>query len=221
MKKRKNESLHILENKKTESLIFVTDGLLAGAAAGLVSILYRFLLTNAETILRQILAFIKGNPLLIAGWFLILIILGIIVGITMRWEPMAAGSGIPQVSGEIRGYLDPSWWKVIVTKLFSGTLCIIGGMSLGREGPSIQLGAMAAKGIARNRSLDKTRERRLISCGAGAGLAAAFNAPLSGIIFILEEIHHTFDRTILAAGIVAAVTGDFLSKLFFGQSAVF
>ncbi len=60
----------------------------------------------------------------------------------------------------------------------------------------------------------KTTEIGLLSCGAGAGLAAAFNAPLAGIMFVLEEIHHTFDRTMLVAGLIATVCADFVSKIF-------
>ena len=71
------------------------------------------------------------------------------------------------------------------------------------------------------RNYDKTTEIGLLSCGAGAGLAAAFNAPLAGIMFVLEEIHHTFDRTMLVAGLIATVCADFVAKIFFGQSAIF
>ena len=61
----------------------------------------------------------------------------------------------------------------------------------------------------------------MISCGAGAGMAAAFNAPLAGTMFVLEEIHHTFDKSLLCMGIVSSITADYISKLFFGQNTVF
>ena len=80
---------------------------------------------------------------------------------------------------------------------------------------------MAAKGVAKITKADKTTELRMISCGAGAGMAAAFNAPLAGIMFVLEEIHHSFDKNILCMGIVATVVADYVSKLFFGQSTIF
>ena len=203
------------------SVSLVIEGLLIGALAGLTAVAYRYCLTYAEDALSFILHAVQGNPWKIALWFLALAAMGAIVARIVKWERMSSGSGIPQVSGEVKGYLDPVWWRVVAAKFTGGTLCILGGLSLGREGPSIQLGAMAAKGYSRLRNYDKTKEIGLLSCGAGAGLAAAFNAPLAGILFVLEEIHHTFDRTMLVAGMVATVTADYISKVFFTQSAIF
>jgi H+/Cl- antiporter ClcA len=151
----------------------------------------------------------------------VLAILGYFVSLINKWEQRAAGSGIPQVNAEVKGYLNPTWWRVIIAKLIAGTTSVFSGLSLGREGPSVQLGAMAGKGVARLTKADKTTELRMISCGAGAGMAAAFNAPLAGIMFVLEEIHHSFDKNILCMGIVATITADYTSKLFFGQNTIF
>ncbi len=220
-----NKYYHTLENLEhpswNRSLTLVVEGGLIGILAGLTAVLYRYCLTWAETGLYQILDRIRENGPAIALWFVALILMGCLVARIVRMESMASGSGIPQVSGEVRGYLDPCWWRVILAKFIGGTISIFGGLSLGREGPSIQLGAMAAKGYSRLRNYDKTREIGLLSCGAGAGLAAAFNAPLAGIMFVLEEIHHTFDRTMLVSGLIATVCADYVSKIFFGQSAIF
>lgn len=220
-KQKKANTLRKTEYQRKEAFYLIIRGLEVGVVAGLVSVLYRFLLSGAENNLGKMLDFVGTNPLRIAMWFGILIVIALVVWLTVKFEPMASGSGIPQVSGELKGYLSPSWWKVIFSKLVGGTLSIFGGLSLGREGPSIQLGSMAAKGIAKATKADKTTEFRMISCGAGAGLAAAFNAPLAGILFVLEEIERTFDKNILCMGIVATVTADYISKLFFGQSTVF
>ena len=136
----------------------------------------------------------------------ILALIGFLVSMLVKWEVQGGGSGIPQVNGEVKGYINPSWWRVILVKLFGGTASVFSGLSLGREGPSVQLGGMAAKGVARFTKADKTTELRMISCGAGAGMAAAFNAPLAGTMFVLEEIHHTFDKSLLCMGIVSSIT---------------
>ncbi|MCH5317880.1 MAG: ClC family H(+)/Cl(-) exchange transporter [Eubacterium sp.] len=221
MREKERGTLRKLEAKRKESIYLIIRGIEVGIVAGLVSVLYRWLLSNAESGLEAVIQFVKGSPVKTALWFLALAALGVLVSLIVKWEPMSGGSGIPQIAGEIRGYLSPKWWRVIVAKLIGGTAAVFGGLSLGREGPSIQLGGMAAKGVAEITKADKTTKLRMISCGGGAGLAAAFNAPLAGIMFVLEELQHTFDKSILCMGIVACVTADFVSKIFFGQSTIF
>lgn len=221
MKEKKKSTFRKIEYHRKESFYLIIRGIEVGTAAGLICVLYRFLLSKAEEYLFTVLDYIKGNPLKIALWLIALAVIGFIVSQIVKWEPMASGSGIPQTAGEIKGHFSPSWWKIIAAKLTGSTISVFSGLALGREGPSVQLGAMAAKGVAETTRADKTTELRMISCGAGAGLAASFNAPIAGIMFVLEEIHHTFDKSILCMGIVAAVTADFISKIFFGQSTVF
>ena len=100
----------------------------------------------------------------------------------------------------------------LCSKIIGGTLCILGGLSLGREGPSVQLGAMVAKGIAKITKKSQTKERYMMTCGAGAGLAAAFNAPLAGVMFSLEELQKNFNSSMLVCIISGCVTSDFISK---------
>lgn len=212
-----------MNNSKSfkQILYLVIEGGLIGTLAGLTAVVYRFFLTWAETGLNHVLFFIKGNIPAIILWFLALIVMGCIVARIVKWEGMASGSGIPQVSGEVKGFLNPCWWRVLIAKFTGGTISIFAGLSLGREGPSIQLGAMAAKGYSRIRKCDKSTELRLLCFGAGAGLAAAFNAPLAGILFVLEEMTHTFDHIIILAGIIATLSADYISKIFFGQATIF
>lgn len=221
MREKEKSTIRKIEQKKTESIYLIIRGVEVGIAAGLICVLYRFLLSKAEEYLYNVLDYIKGSPLKTGLWLALLALIGAGVSFIIKWEPLAGGSGIPQLTGEIKGYLSHKWLRVIAAKLAGSTASVFAGLSLGREGPSIQFGGMAAKGVARITRADKTTELRMMSCGAGAGLAAAFNAPLAGIMFVLEEIHKTFDKSILCMGIVATVTADFISKIFFGQSTVF
>ncbi len=221
MKNKAKSTYRKIEDKRTEPLYLMLCGIGVGISAGLVCVLYRFMLTFAEEYLFKIIGIVKGNPLKTALWLIALAVMGVIVSFIIKWAPLASGSGIPQISAEIKGYVSPSWWKVLIAKLTGSSITILAGLSLGREGPSVQLGGMAAKGVARITKADRTTEIRMISCGAGAGLAAAFNAPLAGIMFVLEEIHHTFDKSLLCMGIVSAVVADFVSKIFFGQDTIF
>lgn len=210
-----------IEYKNKEAFYIIVRGFEVGVFAGLISVLYRYLLTFAEHGLMNVIDYVKDNPIKISIWLVLLGLLGVFVAWLNSLVPMASGSGIPQINGEVKGYFSASWWKVILAKLVGGTASVFAGLSLGREGPSVQLGGMVAKGVAKITKADKTTELRMISCGAGAGMAAAFNAPLAGTMFVLEEIHHSFDKNILFMGIVSTVTADYTSKLFFGQSTIF
>ena len=221
MRNKDKSTFRKIEFHRKESFYLLVRGLEVGIASGLIAVLYRFLLSFAEKYLMKIIDFVKGNPGKVAVWFVILALIGFLVSMLVKWEVQGGGSGIPQVNGEVKGYINPSWWRVILVKLFGGTASVFSGLSLGREGPSVQLGGMAAKGVARFTKADKTTELRMISCGAGAGMAAAFNAPLAGTMFVLEEIHHTFDKSLLCMGIVSSITADYISKIFFGQNTVF
>lgn len=199
----------------------LADGLMVGFAASIVAIFYRLLLQYAEKFIFWMADVVEKNPLYMIGFFILLAVLAVAVQKLVDWEPMISGSGIPQVSGELKGYLSLNWWRVLIAKIVGGTLCILGGLSLGREGPSVQLGAMSGKGVAKLRNYDKTGEQTLITCGAAAGLAAAFNAPLSGVLFSLEEIHKNFNSFIIISTMTGVAIADFLSKWVFGFSTVF
>lgn len=218
MKKNISYTLH---RAQKFPVILIGEGLLVGAVGGMVVLLYRIALEAAGTWLTRILSFIKGNPLRIAGWFAVLLLLAWIVGRLVIWEPMISGSGIPQVEGEVTGKLSQNWKKVLPAKFIGGFLCLFGGLSLGREGPSIQLGAMTGQGIARVLDRGKTEERFLMTCGASAGLAAAFHAPLAGMMFALEEVHKGFSMSLLISVMTASVTADFISSHLIGLEPVF
>ena len=221
MQNKEKTTIRKISSKRTESLYLIVRGFEVGVASGLVCVAYRFMLQVAEDGLLQVLEYTQGAPVKIAIWLALLAVIGVSVSYINHWEPDAAGSGIPQTAGDIRGYFSLNWWKVTVAKFIGGTLAVFSGLSLGREGPSVQLGGMAAKGAAVLTKADKTTEKRMISCGAGAGMSAAFNAPIAGTMFIFEELHHGLDRSIMCMGIVATVVADFISKIFFGQDNVF
>ena len=217
----KNIKTRLSNKKGSEQIRFVIEGLLIGLVAGISAVIYRLLLTKAESLLFGTIKNINGNLLYMFFWGIFIIILSVISGKLIKGEPMSSGSGIPQVSGEMKGYLSQNPVKVLISKIIGGTLCILSGFSLGREGPSIQLGAMSAKLLSKIQKKGKTKEKVYLSCGAGAGLAAAFNAPLAGAMFTMEEIHKNFDGRIIVSVMTASITSDFLAKSVFGLSPIF
>ena len=202
-------------------VMLITEWLCVGVIGGFIVLLYRVALTFAGNWLIKILSYIKGNPFRCAVWFLILMALAWIVGRLVKWEPMISGSGIPQVEGEVSGRLSQNWKRVLPAKFAGGFLCMLGGLSLGREGPSIQLGAMAGQGISRALGRGKREEKFLMTCGASAGLSAAFHAPLAGMMFAVEEIHKTFSIPILLPVMTASATADYIASHILGLDPVF
>ncbi len=196
------------------------QGVMVGIFAGLMVCLYRFLLAGSESVLRGYLNIIHGNVFYIILFFIALAVMGILIDLLTRWEIDSAGSGIPQIYAEVKGHMEANWARVLFSKIAAGVLTALGGLSLGPEGPSVQIGGMAGKGIAKLFKGSKTDELRLILVGSAVGITAAFNAPLAGVIFVFEEINHGFDKTLIFIALVSAIVSDFISKSIFGQSTI-
>lgn len=205
----------------SRKLSLVVKGALVGAGAGAVASFYRLALVWAEARSEGVYDFFRARPAMIPLLLLLLAASGHLVGLLAKKFPLIRGSGIPQVKGELTGRFDAPWLSTLLSKFAGGAASILAGLSLGREGPSIQLGAAAASGIASEWASSRSERRILVAGGASAGLAAAFNAPLAGAMFALEEIYRYISPTLLTVLIVSAMTGDFVSKMAFGQSPVF
>ena len=213
-----NSITHLITVFKEMKIKLALQGVLVGIISGLVVVGYRLVLEQAEN-LRHL---ISGQSLiLILCWFILLLIVSLIVGKLMMDEPMICGSGIPQVEGQLANKLKINPISVLIRKFIGGTLCLGAGLSVGREGPSIQLGAATAQALSRFFKRSTIEEKYLITSGASAGLAAAFNAPLAGVMFSLEEVHKNFSPLVLVSVMSASLTADFVSKQFFGLKPVF
>lgn len=191
-------------------------GIIAGAVAGLLAVLYRVGIDFGVDISKQIYAYLRVHPLMIFLWLIIIIVVGSILTWFVKLEPMATGSGIPQVEGMLLYGMKMRWALIIPVRYAAGFLSAFFGVSLGREGPSIQLGASGAQGIAKAVGKNKLEANYIITGGAAAGLSAAFSAPLSGMIFALEEVHRSFSPNILIVATTASLTADAISQYFFG-----
>jgi H+/Cl- antiporter ClcA len=201
-------------------LVLVGEGLLVGIFGGAAVTLYRMSLSAAERFLRFITGLAGGHPLAVVGWFAVLAVLCFIVCRLMLWEPYTQGSGIPQTDAEVMGRINMPWHRVMAAKFIEGTLCAFGGLSLGREGPAVQLGAVSGKAVSRGFKRGRGEERLLMTCGAAAGMSAAFSAPLTGILFALEEIHKEFTAPLILTVMASSVASDFLVSQVLGVSPV-
>jgi len=212
---------HKALNANSRKLHIVYKSILVGLCVGIVTTLYRLALTKAEELSIFIYSYIEQHSILIIPMFVLLGILGWLIGVLINKFPMVSGSGIPQVKGQLIGYFNNHWISTLFAKFIGGTVSILAGLSVGREGPSIQLGAATANGLGLRLASNRTERKILIAGGASAGLAAAFNAPLAGVMFSIEEIFRYFSPIILLSTITASIAADFISKLVFGMEPVF
>ena len=191
-------------------------GILVGLVSGLLVVMYRLGIEYGYEASVKVFTLLREKPMWIIPWVAAAIAAGLLIARLVKLEPMASGSGIPQVEGQVLYGMKMKWLPILAVRFIGGLLSSFFGISLGREGPSIQIGACGSQGISKKISKSKLEENYLITGGAAAGLAAAFNAPLSGIVFALEEVHRSFSPLIMIAATTASLTADIVSKYFFG-----
>lgn len=211
---------NFLDTLDKTKIKYIAKGVLVGGLAGVVVSLFRLAIEKIGEVLPLIYSQLKSHPLWLIPWCLFMIFLAIVVGLLIKSDPNIKGSGIPQVEGQLKDEVNVSWWSVLWKKFVGGILSVGTGLFLGREGPSIQLGASCAQGIAVKLKATKSEEKILLSSGAAAGLAAAFNAPIAGLLFVVEEVHHNFSPLVWLTSFAAALTSNFVSLTFFGLQPV-
>ncbi|RZM75473.1 chloride channel protein [Leptolyngbya iicbica] len=185
-------------------IIGVVSGLAAVALKQSVEILTGWRLTSAlpPWLLLPLVGFLGGT---MSGWLL------------ERVAPEAAGSGIPKVKAAL-AYVDiPLNLRVALAKLGSTILALGSGLSLGRQGPTVQIGAALAAQLSQWVPTSPEYRRQLIAAGAAAGLAAGFNAPIAGVLFVVEELLQDFSNLTLGTAILASFVGAVVSRLLGGQ----
>lgn len=193
---------------------------LIGLISGFAVCLYRLLIRESHGFALDAFSFMRDNPLYILPWLACAAVAAYVIARLIRWAPAASGSGIPNVKGNVMlGHRIRSI-PILVVRFIGGAVGALFGLSVGREGPSVHVGAAAAEPVAKAVSEDELEERIMLTSGAAAGLSAAFNAPISGMVFALEEIHHSFSEYVLIAGLASASIADIVSSLIFGLKPV-
>ena len=135
--------------------------------------------------------------------------------------PGARGTGVNQTKSAVYIYNGYISFRTVVGKFLAAGLSIASGQSLGPEDPSLQMGAGIASVLGRNLQLSREKLRLLAPLGAAAGLAAAFNAPISAVIFVIEEIIGTWSSGILVGVVLAAASSVVVMRLFMGAAPMF
>lgn len=200
---------------QNENQVFMGLTIVIGAVVGLAIVAFILVIDGLEGLLyaadgarwRRLVTPIAAT--LVAGYLL------------YRFFPDARGSGVPQTKAAMfarRGLIP---LKTVVGKFIASSITLASGMALGREGPSVQIGAGLASSLGRGLGLAADKVQMLVPIGAAAALAAAFNTPLAAILFALEEIMGNLHAPILGSVVVSVFTSLFVMRLLLGNDPLF
>ena len=204
---------------RRNNIVLIFLCFLVGIFSGIIVGTYTLLLKKMS-IFREFFTTNLEFPKIIIG-IIVFILMGMAVQFMLSKYPLISGSGIPQVSGLLTKKVKFKWFGELVTKFVGGILAIGTGMSMGREGPSVHLGALVGSGIKEVTKRSEVEEKYLVTCGASAGISSTFNAPLAGVIFSLEELHKFFSPLLLICTLVASGTSNFISRMILGSHTSF
>ncbi len=220
-----------MEHRRRKSLThwanlgFLTlEGLAIGLAAGVVICCFRLARDAAATHLSQWLSLWLEYWYIAPVWFFVLVFTARILGELVLRAPLISGSGIPQTELVVAGRLHLSrmeWLKILPAKFVACLLSTLGGLSLGREGPCIQMGAATASLLGGFWERFSFSGHIHIAAGAAAGMAAAFGSPLAGFLFVFEEMKNKFTRggaLLVACSVVSAALA---TRFLFGLGRIF
>ncbi|MDM0030148.1 ClC family H(+)/Cl(-) exchange transporter [Variovorax saccharolyticus] len=206
------------DDSRAGTLVLALLSLLVGCLTGLVCAAFRLLLELADGLRGEFIAWAHREGFL----GLLLVVAGAAAAtaaaaaLVSRISPNAAGSGIPEVEAALDGGDPGRPVRTAFVKFVGGVLAIGSGLALGREGPSVQMGHSIADLMGRLFRRGQLDARVLFAAGAGAGLATAFNAPIAGAVFVLEELLRRFDTRTAAAALGASAGAIAVARVFVG-----
>lgn len=191
---------------------------LVGSGTGLGAVAFVWLLGQVRA-LREAARAELGSVL---GLVLVMGVAGLVVGFVIdRWAREAKGHGVPEVMEAMvmrGGRIRP---RVAVAKVLASSITIGSGGSAGREGPIVQVGSALGSTLGQLLRFSNERIRTLVACGAAAGIAATFNAPIAGSIFALEIVLGRFTARHFGAVVISAVSASVLARAYLGERPAF
>lgn len=218
----KSDQRFVDADTKNFKLIFYA--FVVGLLAGAVGSVFRLVLKYIEVFRDGLYESADGSGFVSWMWPALFAIIGVTVALFLvkKFAPEASGSGVQEIEGALDGIRPMRWKRVLPIKFIASLFSLGSGLLLGREGPTIQLGANIGKMTKDIFKQPNNKTNPLVSAGAAAGLASAFNAPFAGIIFVVEEMHGHFRYSFfsVAAIMVASGTADFVVRVLVGADPV-
>ncbi|MBR1985089.1 MAG: ClC family H(+)/Cl(-) exchange transporter, partial [Clostridia bacterium] len=210
---------HILFSFLQEKTIL--QAILVGFSTGLVVVLFKICINNLFAFIQNTMSNLVFTQKLLL-FPLITTLGGLISGILIhKFAPETKGSGIPFVKMVIARMGNIARARSIVIKFLAGVAGIGTGLSLGREGPSVQLGAGCGAFISKFFKLNGALQEKLIASGAGSAIGATFNAPIAGTLFVFEELTNKFNANLLFTVLIATVTASGVARHIMGNNPSF
>lgn len=185
----------------------VSVGGVTGIFAGAVVTLYNLLAEEGEELSRGVYDYIRSNPVFLPLFFLVLALGAFFLGVIVRIAPLVSGCGIPQAEGAARGVIRFRWYREATAMFAASLVSIFMGLSIGSEGPSVQIGSSCGDGVASLLRRDEMIRRYQVTGGACTGLAVASNAPLTGMAFAFEEAHKRFTPEVFICSFSSVIMG--------------
>jgi CIC family chloride channel protein len=210
------------EDSMRGSVHICITAIIAGVLIGFVGGAFRWCLQTADDLRIDFVDWAHKLPG--PGWLVPMAAAAAgatLAALIVRWEPLAAGSGIQHVEAVFRGDARPPLLRVLPAKFVGGVLSIGSGLVLGREGPTVHMGATIGAEAARRARLPDSEVRMMQTALGGAGLAVAFNAPIGGTLFTLEEVTKSFRLKTILATLFSATAAVGCSRLLLGNHADF
>lgn len=201
-----------------KELRYMVLAAVTGALAGLVGSLFHLAINKAITWPALLTGHFDGWAAVAASAVVTMICTVAAVALVRGFAPEAGGSGVQEVEGAMEGLREVRWWRVLPVKFVAGVMAIGSGLVLGREGPTIHMGASVGAAVAGATRTNELERRGLLAGGAAAGLATAFNAPLGAVLFIIEETHREFPYTFRSyMGVaIAAICATIVTQMISG-----
>jgi len=200
-----------------EDRFFLVLSVFIGVFSGLAVVCFRFAIDWSRLYLLG-----TGVELTRARLLLAPTLAGLVIAVlVMRFFPTTRGSGVNQTKAALYIYNGSIPIRTAIGKFITAALAIGSGHSLGPEDPSLQIGACLASVMGRKMHLSRDRMRLIAPVGAAAGLAAAFNAPISAVLFVIEEVIGRWTAGILGSVVLSAVSSVVVMRWFLGSESLF
>lgn len=198
-----------------ENHVFLVLTILLGVVGGLSAVLFSLAIDATRNVL------FGGAP---STWRLLAVptLVSLVTGYLLaKFFNDARGSGVPQTEAAYHLHQGVIPGRVVLGKFLTGALCVGSGHSMGREGPSVQIGAGVASVLGQWLRLSPARVKSLVPIGAAAALSAAFNTPVAAVLFALEEIIGDMNAALIGSTVVASVTAVIVERSILGNEPLF